>query len=47
MYVYLIIYINSISLAKRQNKMGDNSNLELSPLNKTNKVKNESIFILL
>ena len=26
MYVYLIIYINSLSSPKRQNKMGDNPN---------------------
>ena len=39
MYVYLIIYINSLSSPKRQNKMGDNSNLELSPRTKQTKLK--------
>lgn len=48
MYVYLIIYINSVLVSKRQNKMGDNPNdMSYPHPNKTNKVKNESIFILL
>lgn len=47
MYVYLIIYINSVLFSKRQNKNGRQPKIELSPLNKTNKVKNEFIFILL
>ena len=46
MYVYLIIYINSLSSPKRQNKWETTQDRVIPQMNKTNKVKNESIFIL-